>query len=453
MKIEKLKIKNLHKLYNYYVEFNPDLTFLYGTNGCGKTTILNIIEAFVSGRLYELFAWDFEYINLDYYDDRNLVKYKQTIYAAYDSDNLHVNWKTDTIVIKREEFIRVFENAGSYEEIAYMMEGKYPIFRSIRNEFNYIYLPLNRNSTINLKNNLLAKYPRLARRRFFYEEYDGIYSTREERIGKTTDLVQRKFTEVNARVAAINDEFRNKVLRSLLSANTTYSNDDFIDFLIHSVKSINVDSLRDQYLRLLDSLSLLDEAEKEKCEKFFNEYKKTVQDFSTMPQKPGSIPFSFSLLADYHEIEKMRTVIPLAQEMEEKKAQALARINLFQDIMNAFLEENNEDKYLFLDKTGIIKFKIEGTKSVSITTANLSSGEKQLLIFFANLVFGVDNNNPSIFVADEPELSLHLSWQKQFVEKAIQTNKNMQLIFATHAPEIVGKFRNKMFKLEKKVNL
>ena len=59
MKIEKLEIKNLHKLYNYYVEFNPDLTFLYGTNGCGKTTI-------VSGRLYELFAWDFDYIKLDY---------------------------------------------------------------------------------------------------------------------------------------------------------------------------------------------------------------------------------------------------------------------------------------------------------------------------------------------------------------------------------------------------
>ena len=60
MKIEKLEIKNLHKLYNYYVEFNPDLTFLYGTNGCGKTTILNIIEAIVSGRLigYGIFNQD-----------------------------------------------------------------------------------------------------------------------------------------------------------------------------------------------------------------------------------------------------------------------------------------------------------------------------------------------------------------------------------------------------------
>ena len=453
MKIEKLEIKNLHKLYNYYVEFNPDLTFLYGTNGCGKTTILNIIEAIVSGRLYELFAWDFDYIKLDYYDDRDDVKYKQTIYAAYDSDNLHVNWKADTIAVKRDEFVRVFENADSFEEIAFMMESKYPLFRSIKNEFNYIYLPLNRNSTINLKNKLLAKYPRLARRRFFYDEYDGTSFAREERIGRTTDLVQRKYTEVNARVASINDEFRNKIIRSLLSAKTSYSNENFVDFLLHSVKEFDSDSLRDQYLKLLQSLNLLDKDEREKCENFFNEYKKTVHEYISRMGSSHSIPISFSLVYDYHEIEKMRTVIPLAQEMEEKKAKALARIKLFQDIMNAFLKGNNEDKVLFLDKTGKIKFKIEGTKSVNITTANLSSGEKQLLIFFANLVLGVDNQNPSIFVADEPELSLHLSWQKQFVEKAIQTNKNMQLIFATHAPEIIGNFRNKMFKLEKKVNL
>ena len=40
MKLENLVIEKLHGIYNYDVDFNEDITFLYGSNGCGKTTIL-----------------------------------------------------------------------------------------------------------------------------------------------------------------------------------------------------------------------------------------------------------------------------------------------------------------------------------------------------------------------------------------------------------------------------
>lgn len=79
----------------------------------------------------------------------------------------------------------------------------------------------------------------------------------------------------------------------------------------------------------------------------------------------------------------------------------------------------------------------------------MSSGEKQLLVFFANLIFGVKDTSSGIFVVDEPELSLHLSWQRVFVKKALEINSNVQFIFATHSPEIIGKNRDKMYKLEK----
>ncbi|MFK4946531.1 MULTISPECIES: hypothetical protein [Lactococcus] len=39
MKLENLFIEKLHGIYNYDVDFNEDITFLYGSNGCGKTTI------------------------------------------------------------------------------------------------------------------------------------------------------------------------------------------------------------------------------------------------------------------------------------------------------------------------------------------------------------------------------------------------------------------------------
>ena len=69
MKITSLHIRKLHKHYDYDVEFNKDVTFLYGTNGCGKTTILNITEALISGHLYKLFEYDFDEIILFYSND------------------------------------------------------------------------------------------------------------------------------------------------------------------------------------------------------------------------------------------------------------------------------------------------------------------------------------------------------------------------------------------------
>ena len=44
MIIKRLEIKNLHGIYNYNVSFNDDLTFIFGENGCGKTTILDIVS-------------------------------------------------------------------------------------------------------------------------------------------------------------------------------------------------------------------------------------------------------------------------------------------------------------------------------------------------------------------------------------------------------------------------
>ena len=63
------------------------------------------------------------------------------------------------------------------------------------------------------------------------------------------------------------------------------------------------------------------------------------------------------------------------------------------------------------------------------------------------MVLHLKQNLEGIFIVDEPEMSLHLYWQKIFVDKIQEATPNIQLIFATHAPEIIGVRRNNMFKL------
>lgn len=72
MKIKKLRIEKLYNLYNYEIYFDDNLNILYGENGCGKTTILNIIASIISGKIYELFKYEFEKIYLQYFDDKKI---------------------------------------------------------------------------------------------------------------------------------------------------------------------------------------------------------------------------------------------------------------------------------------------------------------------------------------------------------------------------------------------
>ena len=84
MKLYSLQIIGLYDTYNYNVKFNSDVTFIFGTNGCGKTTILNITEAIITGCLYKLFDYDFNKIVLSYTDQDN----DYSIIISYDNNNV-----------------------------------------------------------------------------------------------------------------------------------------------------------------------------------------------------------------------------------------------------------------------------------------------------------------------------------------------------------------------------
>ena len=72
MIIKKLRISNLYgQNDNKEIEFDEKLTFLYGANGCGKTTVLNILASIVTGKIYNLIDYTFDTIELFFYDHKN----------------------------------------------------------------------------------------------------------------------------------------------------------------------------------------------------------------------------------------------------------------------------------------------------------------------------------------------------------------------------------------------
>ena len=82
----------------------------------------------------------------------------------------------------------------------------------------------------------------------------------------------------------------------------------------------------------------------------------------------------------------------------------------------------------------------------SLNAYHLSSGEKQLYIIFAEAL--LQRGKSCIYIADEPELSLHVNWQEILVDSLRELNPHSQIVFATHSPDIVSHYSDAVINME-----
>lgn len=93
-------------------------------------------------------------------------------------------------------------------------------------------------------------------------------------------------------------------------------------------------------------------------------------------------------------------------------------------------------------------FEIKAHDSSEINVSSLSSGEQHELVLLYQLLFHVQQD--SLIMIDEPELSLHVNWQRRFVKdiQEIIQLRNFDVLIATHSPQIVADKQKWMVKLE-----
>lgn len=71
----------------------------------------------------------------------------------------------------------------------------------------------------------------------------------------------------------------------------------------------------------------------------------------------------------------------------------------------------------------------------SLKLGQLSSGERQLVYILATAANTCGKQ--TLFLMDEPEVSLHLSWQEKIIDAIAAVNPGAQIIVVTHSPGIV----------------
>ena len=435
MIIKTAAFKNLHGHLNPKLDFNAGVNIIIGVNGSGKTAVLNsmawlLSPSSVQGGVpaaYLLSNLRFEEIEICYtVPDREtphrLTATRTDEHVAIVMDGIP---EALTIPIIDTSEIPWHVASRSSDEIAEYIgrtledQQSNPVLRHLKDLPGPLYLPLDR---------------RWIEQR---EALSGRGTRRSTTAGHipTSDVLERA-TRAHRRERAEtfnrNEALRNDILTTMFDATELQSSR-------HVLTLSEVDGLRRRVGTALENLELGEALEKtgdafDRLEGFAEEL--------------GGVPWPENVLRDPKAdrwLEWMMRVSPIAARLqrlmpiiEEYEAELLKitkRSTDFLNSVNGFLSDNGK-RVEFLPESDLA---VELPNGHVIGSHHLSSGELQLLILFTFLYFSFDAPSQAFPVlVDEPELSLHIAWQKRYVSSISEANPNAQFIIATHSPEIAG---------------
>lgn len=109
------------------------------------------------------------------------------------------------------------------------------------------------------------------------------------------------------------------------------------------------------------------------------------------------------------------------------------QLDLFTNIINSRLKYK---EIKISREKGIVVHKSDNHDQLKLN--QLSSGEKQEIVLFYELIFESDKNIHLLI--DEPEISLHIAWQLKFMNDLLRIaeKKRFKVTVATHSPQIIN---------------
>jgi predicted ATP-binding protein involved in virulence len=143
-----------------------------------------------------------------------------------------------------------------------------------------------------------------------------------------------------------------------------------------------------------------------------------------------------------------KALLVYLNDLEQKFSffdELLEKLELFTSILN---ERRFTYKSIAIDREKGFYFKT--TKNKILDLSELSSGEQHEVVLFYELIF---KTRPGIMVLiDEPEISLHVSWQKEFLADLLRIIEiqDFQVLIATHSPSIINDRWDLVYNLEKR---
>jgi len=441
MKIKNLTVDKLYGHINKNIDFNSDLTILVGINGAGKTSILNLINWLISPSLPHLCVTEFKSISLtfDYNDENYEIMCRHT--KSFLKYSIKSSTKTYNPLI-----VRIHSHPKDIKNDEYLRTKYLDRYSSLtpdekEKETWEIISNFPTPTVIGLDRNLYTKESSI---KIYYEESNKIRNTKKTTspLNRVKDLINIEYRKKKNEVSKLTNALKNHLMLSSFDGSIT------IDSLTSGIKyklTLNqiekAESRVNDYFKNFekDSLSAKNQ---EILNSYFYELKSIMKKYQETPEEEN-VSILYALNAN--QFVKIKKLLKEFEKFESKSLKAMELIESYLNTLNYFLKDSAKQVLFREDTLELIFNNLDKDGNVIKEHSDinfLSSGEQQLLILFSYIAF--NSGDGRIFIIDEPELSLHIKWQEDFLEKLeLITPKQTQLILATHSPILANKKRKK----------
>lgn len=429
--LESIKIKKLFGLFDYHITLNisENITILTGPNGYGKTTILNIIYHFFNQQFSYFQKLNFESISFEFSENKRMELTKKEKKAILTNNtaifprvytDIHINF------FDSEKKIGTFIYDSELREL---IANELKNFFSLRQIEEDLWINTRTNEKISL-NNFLNLYKEQLPEHFISlikkkqsEEKNNpiiiflnslnIYLIKEQRLlHKIFGRDKEEDTFLNT-IELYAEELKKLIEEKQLEA---YQITQKLDSSFPK--------------RLIETKTVIDEATfKKRFAKLKNKQSKLQQfGITTVEQE----------IPDYN-TESAKVLSVYLNDSEEKLSvydDLLTKIDLFVSIIS---QKDFAFKTLQISSgKGFSFYQNKTLQPLSLT--DLSSGEQHEVVLLYELLFKTAPN--SLILIDEPEISLHVIWQKAFIDdlKKIAKLKRIRFLVSTHSPQIINNY-------------
>lgn len=430
--LKSIKITKLFERFDYELSFSTEgIMIITGPNGYGKSTILRLINNFCNDSLDKVLAYSFkkliiscdtgEIIILKYKD-----KFKINDYSfPYPSGNRGRRRGLPPYVrrVGYDEYIdmrsgeRLHLIGGSLKQLGIIED------ESLNEDFLFAILDdIGINSSAKKTKETLDDFNNAFNDiKQIKASIGKVHFIQEQRLIEKREIIEdeRKYNQPKTEYVTVINENSEKLKAELAEI-----------MKIHSSLSSNLDSTyikrlfeADQRIPSVDVFDKLKELQK-KQDKL---------------QKYGLAEIQNAVYLNRLDQEKLRKFgIELSIYIEDANAKyqvfesIIDKLELYEQIVN----EKLTFKKMVLSRTDGIVVKTD--EGVPLSLSDLSSGEQEILVLFYKLIFESDVN---LLLIDEPEISLHIAWQKELMEdlkSVVNLKRNIQVIIATHSPQIIS---------------
>ncbi|MBW8321805.1 MAG: AAA family ATPase [Arenimonas sp.] len=429
--IRKVSIRGFLGYKDINVELDPGVNFLIGRNGTGKTTFIKLLHAILELDQSDLGNFKFDEVNIVYHDDENNISPQLKIERIGGRRNSYKysfrnkgNEKLRTFGDDRVEVVSPFDFNRGQRDLQLRIRQRNENLAELRETFQkntkFSWLPLGRTTNVP---------------RHYFDEEDGSEIYRDPIDNKISELVNQMtsyFSILDSRTAAETKLFQEAYFLSLIS----FKAPD-VTRIVRDATKLNLPSQQAAMNTILSEMGLSNETITSEIAAFYNRAKAAAKNVDN----PGTglrVEDIFAV-ADFIRLEE---IVEKFKQYEEKKKKIQHPKYELASLMSSMLL-NKEFVFSEANQPVIIN----SVTRAPINITELSSGEKQLLIIFTETM--LQNREKYIFLADEPELSLHIDWQETLVSNIKKLNDRSQIIFATHSPDVVSVFQNYVIDFEK----